>query len=51
MWHRVGWGMAAADSGSLEIPAPVEVTEHVFVTRVCPVCERRRTPKTDLGVG
>ena len=36
----------------IDIPvAPVEVTEHVFVTRVCPVCERRRTPKTDLGVG
>ena len=36
----------------IEIPvAPVEVTEHVFVTRVCPVCERRRTPKTDLGGG
>ena len=34
----------------IEIPvAPVEVTEHVFVTRVCPVCERRRTPKADLG--
>ena len=36
----------------IDIPvAPVEVTEHVFVTRVCPVCERRRTPKTDLGGG
>ena len=36
----------------IEIPvAPVEVTEHVFVTRVCPVCERRRTPKADLGGG
>ena len=34
----------------IEIPvAPVEVTEHVFVTRVCPVCERRRTPKGGPG--
>ena len=31
--------------------APAEVTEHVFVTRVCPVCERRRAPKADLGGG
>ena len=34
----------------IEVPvAPAEVTEHVFVARVCPVCERRRTPKADLG--
>ena len=29
--------------------APVEVVEHVFVARVCPACERRRTPRADLG--
>ena len=34
----------------IDVPvAPAEVTEHVFVARVCPVCERRRTPKADLG--
>ena len=34
----------------IEVPvAPAEVTEHVFVARVCPVWERRRTPKADLG--
>ena len=34
----------------IEVPvAPAEVTEHVFVARVCSVCERRRTPKADLG--
>jgi len=28
--------------------APVEVTEHVFITRVCPVCRRRHVPKAEL---
>ncbi|PKB57645.1 MAG: hypothetical protein BZY73_02130 [SAR202 cluster bacterium Casp-Chloro-G3] len=33
----------------IEIPVvPVQVTEHVFVARVCPVCERRRVPKVAL---
>ena len=26
-------------------PAPVEVTEHVLVARMCPICERRRVPR------
>ena len=30
----------------IEIPvAPVEVIEHVFIARVCPVCRRRHVPK------
>ncbi len=30
----------------LELPVvPVEVTEHVLVARICPVCERRRVPQ------
>ncbi len=30
----------------IELPVvPVEVTEHVLVARICPVCERRRVPK------
>ncbi len=30
----------------IELPvAPVEVTEHVLVARICPVCQRRRLPK------
>jgi len=34
----------------IEIPlVPVQVSEHVFVARVCPVCERRRVPKVALG--
>ncbi len=33
----------------IEIPvSPVQVTEHVFVARNCPVCERRRVPKLAL---
>ncbi len=33
----------------IEIPViPVQVTEHVFVARVCPVCKRRRVPKVAL---
>ena len=28
---------------------PVQVTEHVFIARTCPVCERRRIPSADLG--
>jgi transposase len=34
----------------IEVPvAPVQVTEHVFIARLCPVCERRRVPKVELG--
>jgi transposase len=33
----------------IEIPvAPVEVIEHVFIARVCPVCRRRHVPKVAL---
>ncbi len=33
----------------IEIPmVPVQVTEHVFVARVCPMCERRQVPKVAL---
>ena len=33
----------------IEIPVvPVQVTEHVFVARICPVCERRHVSKVDL---
>ena len=33
----------------IELPvAPVEVTEHVLVGRICPVCQRRRLPKEAL---
>jgi transposase len=34
----------------IEVPvAPVQVTQHVMIARVCPICERRRVPKVDWG--
>ena len=34
----------------IDLPVvPVQVTEHVFIARTCPVCEKRRVPKVDLG--
>lgn len=34
----------------IEIPLlPVQVTEHLFIARVCPVCEQRRVPKVALA--
>ena len=33
----------------IELPmAPAEVIEHVFVARICPLCERRRLPQEPL---
>jgi transposase len=33
----------------IEVPVvPVQVTEHVFIARVCPVCQRRRVPQVNL---
>ena len=47
--HLVG-GWVQRSREVIEIPVvPVEVTEHLFVARVCPVCERRRVPKVNLG--
>jgi transposase len=34
----------------IEIPVvPVQVTEHVILARICPICERRRVPKVNWG--
>jgi transposase len=34
----------------IEIPiVPVEVIEHVYIARQCPLCNKRRVPKVDLG--
>jgi hypothetical protein len=34
----------------IELPVvPVQVTEHVFIARVCPICERRRVPQVAFG--
>jgi uncharacterized coiled-coil protein SlyX len=33
----------------IEVPVvPVEITEHVFIARLCPVCRRRHVPKVAL---
>ena len=47
--HLVG-GWVQRTREVIEIPvAPVQVTEHVFIARVCPVCERRQVAKVALG--
>ena len=34
----------------IDIPAvPVQATEQVFIARICPLCEQRRTPRADLA--
>lgn len=34
----------------IEVPVlPAQVTEHLFIARVCPLCEQRRVPKVELG--
>ena len=46
---RLAGGWVQRTREVIEIPvAPVQVTEHVFVARICPVCERRQVPKVDL---
>ena len=46
--HLVG-GWVQRTREVIEIPVvPVQVTEHVFVERVCPMCERRRVPMVEL---
>ena len=47
--HLVG-GWVQRSREVIEIPVvPVQVTEHVVVARICPVCERRQTPKVELN--
>ena len=46
---RLAGGWVQRTREVIEIPvAPVQVTEHVFVARICPVCERRQVPKVAL---
>ena len=34
----------------IDLPViPSQVTEHVFIARICPVCEQRRAPQAELG--
>ena len=47
--HLIG-GWVQRRREVIEIPVvPVQVTEHVFIARVCPMCEGRRVPKVALG--
>ena len=43
-----GWGQRTREVIDLPL-VPVQVTEQVFIARTCPVCERRRIPRADLG--
>ena len=39
-----GWAQRTREV--IELPVvPVEVTEHVLVARICPICQRRRLPQ------
>ena len=43
-----GWAQRTREV--IDIPAvPAQATEHVFIARICPLCEQRRTPQADLA--
>ena len=45
-----GWAQRTREV--IDIPAvPAQVTEHVFIARTCPVCERRRVPSGRTWAG
>ena len=47
---RPGRGWVQRTPEVIDIPVvPFQVTEQVFIARICPVCERRRVPKADLN--
>lgn len=47
--HLVG-GWVQRTREVIEIPVvPAQVTEHVIIARVCPICGRRRVPQADLS--
>ena len=43
-----GWTQGTREVIDLP-PVPAQVTEHVYITRVCPICEQRRAPPADLA--
>ena len=46
--HRTG-GWIQRTREVIELPVvPVQVTQHVFIARTCPVCRRRRVPPAQL---
>ena len=43
-----GWAQRTREV--IDIPAvPAQATEHVFIARICSLCEQRRTPRADLA--
>ena len=43
-----GWAQRTREV--IDIPVvPAQATEHVFIARICPLCEQRRTPRADLA--
>ena len=47
---RLSGGWTHRTREVIDLPVvPVQVTEHVFIARTCPVCEQRRVPKVDLS--
>ena len=47
---RLSGGWTHRTREVIDLPVvPVQATEHVFIARTCPVCEKRRVPKVDLG--
>ena len=49
MPHHPDRGWVQRTREVIEIPAaPVEVTEHVFMARTCPLCRKRRLPREPL---
>ncbi len=47
---RLSGGWTHRTREVIDLPVvPVQVTGHVFIARTCPVCEKRRVPKVDLG--
>ena len=43
-----GWAQRTREV--IDIPAvAAQATEHVFIARICPLCEQRRTPRADLA--
>ena len=45
---RANWAQRTREV--IDIPAvAAQATEHVFIARICPLCEQRRTPRADLA--
>ena len=43
-----GWAQRTREVIDIPVVA-AQATEHVFIARICPLCEQRRTPRADLA--